>query len=66
MGKFLLAYLLARSAEASTWTGLVVFFSGLFGFNLSDHLVTDIISAGSSIGGILAVLLPSIHTERKK
>lgn len=62
----ILNYILARSKELSTWTGIVFSITGFFGFHMSQELESSLISLGMAFGGVLAALLPDVIKIIKK
>lgn len=56
----ILAYLVARLKEPSTYAGLAVLL-GMFGVKLAPEALTSIITVVSAIAGALAVLVPDLN-----
>jgi hypothetical protein len=59
----LLAYLIERANEASTWAGLMIFISAC-GYAVDERWSVIIGHAGLAVAGMLRVLLPNHLTKR--
>lgn len=55
MRKRVLAYVLARMGEASTWRGAVVILTAL-GVHLSPDQVAGVLTAGLGLSGLVGVM----------
>lgn len=53
-----LQYILGRASEASTWRGLIMLITGIFGFNLSPEVASTAISCGVALSGLIGAALP--------
>ncbi len=51
-------YLIAQLQQPSTWRGLVMLVTGIFGFHVSPDIATSIIAAGVSVAGVIGAIIP--------
>ncbi|EMK1731276.1 hypothetical protein V8N76_004582 [Salmonella enterica] len=53
-----MGYLVNRLKEPSTWRGLILLLTGVFGYELEGHTQDVVIAAGVAVSGIVGAILP--------